>query len=696
MGDFIDLGIEGIEEATAIGAGGAAMVYRARQPRLNRTVAVKVIQAVGDDASTRRFAREASALGQLSEHPGIVTVYDAGTTAAGQPYLIMQYCDAGSLQDELHRSGPLPVDEAVRVAGSVADALRRAHELGIMHRDLKPANVLIGNGGRHLVADFGIAALADSSAVVSTAVSFTPGYAPPETIQGDPATPASDVYSLGATLYALVTSDHPFAEDGESNIYTLIHRILNDQLDDTRQHGVPDAVASIIEDCTAKDPARRPSMDELVDRLRSVDATAVSTASSGAATFVAPDPVTGDTVITSEAPPTTTETPATTDSPVAEYHSDTDPSRPRRWWLVALVMGVVAAAAVVGVLATRDSDTGTAADQPGPTTSVVDPSVTPVDEVTVVESVTVGGAPQDPLLIDGSMWVSNRSEGIVLVTDFENPSDPTVVDVGTGPLRPIVGEGLIWVANDDDGTVSVIDPETKMVTATVAVGDRPRPPATVNGRMWVPTLDGVAVIDPEAMEVSAEVTGLGARPQAPLVAGNLVWVPDAGGDTVSVIDPPTQAVIQTLPVGARPLQPVAVNNQVWVPSEDDGNITVIDPESREVLATIPVGARPTKPVELAELVWVSSRSDGTVAVIDPESFEVVETIDVGIDTSGLAVFGELLWVPIPAENVVKAVDPIDRGVVVTLSVGQSPATPAVDGPRMAVPNRGDGTVSIIR
>ena len=95
----MDLGIDGIEQVTPIGAGGSATVYRAEQPRLGRTVAVKVITGTTDDKTIRRFEREARALGTLSENPGIVTVYEVGTTKLGSPYLVMQYCPGGSLQD---------------------------------------------------------------------------------------------------------------------------------------------------------------------------------------------------------------------------------------------------------------------------------------------------------------------------------------------------------------------------------------------------------------------------------------------------------------------------------------------------------------------------------------------------------------------------------------------------------------------
>ena len=147
------LGIEGLVDPRAIGEGGNAVVYRAYQPALDRQVAVKVLKGLVDDDARRRFDRERRAMGRLSEHEGIVTVYESGFTERGEPYLVMPLLP-GSLEDEL-RSGPLPWRAAVEVMADVCDTVGIAHESGVVHRDLKPGNIMRSPTGRPLVADFG-------------------------------------------------------------------------------------------------------------------------------------------------------------------------------------------------------------------------------------------------------------------------------------------------------------------------------------------------------------------------------------------------------------------------------------------------------------------------------------------------------------------------------------------------------------
>ncbi|MFT7599890.1 MAG: serine/threonine protein kinase [Acidimicrobiales bacterium] len=192
-GPVVDLGIEGISGAQHIGSGGAADVYRAEQPRLGRTVAVKVLRANTSTENRARFEREAQTLGRLSNHPGIVTLHEAGLTGIGQPFLMMEYCPAGTLADRTTREGAIGWQETCQVVADIAEVVDEAHAAGVLHRDLKPANVLIDGRGKHLVADFGVAALSDTGNF-SAAADFTPGYAPPEALRGEAATPAGDVY----------------------------------------------------------------------------------------------------------------------------------------------------------------------------------------------------------------------------------------------------------------------------------------------------------------------------------------------------------------------------------------------------------------------------------------------------------------------------------------------------------------------
>jgi serine/threonine protein kinase len=278
-GTPVDLGIDGIEEAVAIGTGASATVYRARQPRLGRTVAVKVINAVGEEDSLRRFAREALALGSLSEHPGIVTVYEVGSTVAGHPFLTMQYCAGGSLRERIRDNGPYGSEEARILVADVARTVASAHAQGITHRDIKPANILVGSDGRPLVADFGIAALANVTAGVTAATAFTPSYAPPEVLRGEAPGEPGDVYSLGASLFHMLLGKVPFAStDGSSGgLVALARRIDRDDIEDLRRHGVPDRLASAVEAAMQKEPMRRPSMIEFAGLLDAAAGPAPST-----------------------------------------------------------------------------------------------------------------------------------------------------------------------------------------------------------------------------------------------------------------------------------------------------------------------------------------------------------------------------------------------------------------------------------
>ena len=264
-----ELGIPGIEQAVLIGSGGSAKVYRAVQTQLGRPCAVKVLLGTAP-TERKQFDRESRALGQLSSHPSIVTVYDAGLSATGDPYLILEYCSGGALSDHL-ATEVLPWQQAVEYLIPVAEALAHAHEQGVAHRDIKPGNILLDDGGRPLVADFGLARLIDADASLGHAslAAFTPGYVPPETVSGAPATRAGDVYSLGGTLYSLLTKQIPFVDtDTALNIVALARRISEEPVPDLRPSGVPDAVCALIEACMAKDPGDRPSAAELVPRLR--------------------------------------------------------------------------------------------------------------------------------------------------------------------------------------------------------------------------------------------------------------------------------------------------------------------------------------------------------------------------------------------------------------------------------------------
>lgn len=253
-----DLGIPGLERAIRIGSGGFGTVFRAEQPRLDRTVAVKVLPGGLDDDAQRRFEREATALGRLSNHPNIVTVFDSGETTHGQPYLVMEYVRQGSAADLLRREGPLSWDRVLDLAVSVCGALATAHAAGIMHRDVKPENILLSDFGDPMICDFGIARLEDRSSS-TVGLSGTLAHLAPELLHGAPPTPRSDLYSLGSTLFTLLHGSPAFAGDTDPSPAPVYGRILNDPVPDLRSSGVPDAVCSFVERLMDKSAEERPS-----------------------------------------------------------------------------------------------------------------------------------------------------------------------------------------------------------------------------------------------------------------------------------------------------------------------------------------------------------------------------------------------------------------------------------------------------
>ena len=281
------LEIPGIERLEALGRGGFGTVYRGWQPTLRREVAVKVLDApVIDEASERRFEREAMAMGSLSGHPNVVPVYAAGAVA-GRPYLVMPLLEGGSLEDRL-AGGPLPPDEVVRLGQGLADALAAAHAAGVLHRDVKPANVLLTSHGSPQLADFGIARVADVTQTMGAPLFATVAYAAPEVLGGDPATERSDVYALGATLHAAARGRPPYETGPDDSPMSLAVRVMSADPPPLAAAGVPAALAAVIERAMARSPADRfASAAELRSALDGIP-TPLATPTAVAETALAP------------------------------------------------------------------------------------------------------------------------------------------------------------------------------------------------------------------------------------------------------------------------------------------------------------------------------------------------------------------------------------------------------------------------
>ena len=155
--ELMDLGVEGVENAVLIGQGGFGSVYACYQPAFDRQVAIKILSTPGlNEQVERRFRRECRAVGVLSGHPHIVTVFDSGISQWGRPYIVMEYLSDGSLADRLRKSGAVPWKEALLIGAKIGSALATAHERGVLHRDIKPENILLSGYGEPKLADFGV------------------------------------------------------------------------------------------------------------------------------------------------------------------------------------------------------------------------------------------------------------------------------------------------------------------------------------------------------------------------------------------------------------------------------------------------------------------------------------------------------------------------------------------------------------
>jgi hypothetical protein len=262
--------VPGVEDLLPFDEGGFGQVYVGREPDNDRTVAVKVVRVVGPTAdAARRFERERKSMGRLSGHPSIVPLYRSGQLPDGRWYLVMPYYSAGSLASRL-RDGALPSRDAVVYAQHVADALAHAHSNGVVHGDVKPANIMLdGNGDRALLTDFGIAHLVDRP---TSMYAHTPGYSSPEQRWGGGVTPESDVWSLGATIYSLLTGLVPpepgldAPTDPAQDVGPAIGRAL-------RRRNVHPLLVELIEQTLQRDPARRPDSHTLRQRLVSLAST---------------------------------------------------------------------------------------------------------------------------------------------------------------------------------------------------------------------------------------------------------------------------------------------------------------------------------------------------------------------------------------------------------------------------------------
>ncbi len=350
--------IPGHKVGAVLGSGGFATVYRSWQLAVGREVAVKVDNRVLlSERDQRRFFREVTAAGRLSGHPHVIDVYDAGTLDDGRPFLVMELCPSGSLNDMLREHGPMDAAQVRDIGIKIADALAAAHLAGILHRDIKPANILVNHYGVVGLSDFGLASIIDAAGEQTASHdALTPAFSAPESFRGETPTVLADIYALAATLYALLTGRPPtFGADGRVPSLMTIMALHDKPVDDAP--GAPPEFMALLRRGLAPDPATRP---QSAAAFRDALLTLPGPPTAPSAGFRAPGRPAGNTAGNAAAP--------ASGSRRLAVHAPPARRRTSAWFtgLAALVV-VIAAAAVITVRILPRS-TGSAAAPGGTST----------------------------------------------------------------------------------------------------------------------------------------------------------------------------------------------------------------------------------------------------------------------------------------------------------------------------------------
>ena len=620
-----------------IGRGGMGVVYRARQARLERAVALKVIAPnMAQDATFRgRFDRE-SRLAASIEHPNAVPVYEAGE-ADGVVFIAMRLIEGTDLRALLRKESWLEAERAATLIDQVAGALDAAHGRGLVHRDVKPGNVLIGNtGGREwaYLTDFGLTKRLVGATELTESGKWmgTADYASPEQIQGKELDARSDVYSLGCVLYEALTGRIPFErEEPVAKLYAHV----NDP-PPTVSEVLPDPAPSldaVIERALAKKPSDRfPSAGDL-------GRAALAASRGDQATLPERSVARGE-----AAPESQTGLGAALTRPIAALTTRIGrDAEERPGWILpiaSLATLLLLAAIVWAAFSVFGGGEEGGAE--------------------VIGTTEVGERPLSVAVGDGFAWVTNENDGTVSRIDTgtgEVAGDP--ITVGEEPSNIRVGAGSVWVANAGSNTVSRIDPETNRTEQTIRVGERPTAVRVGAGSVWVSNTDEgtVSRIDPDSGRVTDTIP-VGSRPAGVAIDEDVVWVVNSDDGTVSRISAKSGEVVgKPIEVGAQPRGIVVDFGSAWVTNSFDDTVSRVSTATASLEELIPVGDQPAQVMHEAGDMWVANQASNTVSQIDPDTNEVVKEIPVGAEPRGIGAGDGLVWVVNSEDDTVSRIEP---------------------------------------
>jgi Protein kinase domain len=614
------------------GRGGMSVVYRARDERLGRDVALKLLapELTDDEQFRKRFLRESRIAASLN-HPNIVPVYAAGEIG-GMLYLAMRFVHGADLKALLRRESRLEPARALALLGQVASALDTAHSHGLVHRDVKPANILLEGASLETayLADFGLTK-AEASRAGATATGQLVGtldYVAPEQIRGETLDGRADVYALGCVLYECLTGKPPFPHASEvAVLYAHLHDVPPPASE--LRPGLPPALDASLARALAKQPEERHrSAGELV-------------ADAGEAFgFLGALP--------SAAAPKGWHRRLWPPAPTA--------SRAHRWRL--LVVGaailVVAAGGIGAVL-------HTGADA---TVKVIPNSVAVIDPGSnkLVGDIPVGREPSLVAAAGEHAWVGNRRERNLIKIGGQRPWPTTNIPLDAPPAALIAGPNAAWVVTAGSRLrLARFDPRydepisnvpigaelsTSKAGAAIWGGGLVRTPlAFGNATIW--TLGGLDASltrrDPTTLAPLGSRVPLDDFATAIAAGSDATWVTTKYSGLLR-IDPDTNDIVDTFrfPARAVPVDVAVGDHAVWIASEGDDRVTRIDPTTREQ-TPISVGDGPAAIAYGFGSVWVACKGDGTVWRIDPATTKVVKHWKLGASPEDIAAGAGAVW-----------------------------------------------------
>lgn len=674
-----------------IGHGGMGMVFAAKQPPLNRMVALKVLDPkfAHDPEFAVRFAREAEILASM-DSPHVIQVLDHGNVD-GCLFLATQWVSGGDLAAYLTRNGPLPPALAINLTIQVASALADAHSRGVIHRDVKPSNVLLATTGQDLFAylcDFGIAQGQEQGLTQTGLLAGSLAYTAPERHEGHPATQRSDLYSLGCLLWTLLTGSNPYS----GTDFQVATQHFSAPIPRLRETGPLEAQLNVVlSRLLAKDPLQRPAsavdvVGELRQLLRLTQGEGPIVLGAGMPTSVDPDPtrvrphLSGpvapdhlpNTVdATRSAAPTIRRSDLVVPAVAAQPEAAGPPSPPRPPRRIALIaVGLVAVISVLGVAASLMWPRIAESTAPRVASSSAQETSSPPQ--------TTAAEPASP----SASQLERRSRAQRLAASVPLDENPHAVVVDPQSNRA-------FVTNYGSGTVSVLDMEDASVVGTLKVGGQPESiavdPAT--NLLLVTTGDGkkIHAFDLTTLVTTATLkTGSGPTRVAVYQDGGEALIAPQGGSALSVIDLQSLTESPSIPTQEHP-QAVAVDEArhlAYVTHWKSNQVSVIDLQSGSTVKQVTVGKDPNG-IALAPgagIALVANWSGDSVSVIDLASQRAVDRISVGDSPSRIAVDERagVAYVTCLGDDELQVIDLVSLMVVDTIKVADRPAGVAVD------------------